>query len=69
MADPITCPFCGSTNVGIGSGETMAFYTWIECYTCGARGPRVSGSHNPLAGEQIVTLWNTRAEKMEATKP
>lgn len=56
------CPFCGaydSTFIKESMGLTTR--TFVECATCGARGPVVNFSDSTdVNSDAVIDLWNTR---------
>jgi hypothetical protein len=68
VAEPLNCPFCGSTNVSDGEvlssdpdGGNLA--TQSECMDCGAIGPKAHLSRDEIdyGSVKSIEAWNTRA--------
>lgn len=49
------CPFCGSMDVELDHGDTLA---WVACLDCHADGPTTENGD-----DYASQLWNSRAEK------
>jgi hypothetical protein len=58
MSEHKACPFCGRSSLGPNTSmHTSSVTSFIECRSCGARGP---GVHRSVATNDMFRLWDVR---------
>jgi len=64
------CPFCGYDLFSIEGKksppkEPISYWSWAECFNCGARGPIACSNIEDVSDDFVIRLWNDRVESDE----
>lgn len=66
------CPFCDSDDLSLEEKDTdgwgIHYHSWIECQTCGAKGPVSIFHHDEIGEDKTWEKWNSRVKPTPGEK-